>query len=98
MRIPQKPSLIRNDQGCLGRQAPILRLRIELLLIEPLIWRRLQLPGDYTFWDLHVAIQSAFGWSDTHLHEFRPWSHRDGGSRFGHPMDEFDEVAPSLPG
>ena len=38
----------------------ILQLRVELLQIEPLIWRRLQLPGDYTFWDLHVAIQSAF--------------------------------------
>lgn len=77
---------------------PILQLRIELLLIEPLIWRRLQVPGDYTFWDLHVAIQSAFGWSDTHLHEFRAWRHRDGGSRFGIPMDEFDDAAPSLPG
>ena len=77
---------------------PILQLRIELLRIEPLIWRRLQVPGDYTFWDLHVAIQSAFAWSDTHLHEFRPWDHRDGGSRFGIPMDEFDHAAPSLPG
>ena len=47
---------------------------------------------------LHVAIQSVFGWSDTHLHEFRPWGYRDGGSRFGIPMDEFDDGAPVLPG
>ncbi|WP_035570993.1 plasmid pRiA4b ORF-3 family protein, partial [Halonatronum saccharophilum] len=26
---------------------------------------------DYTFWDLHVAIQDAMGWLDYHLHEFR---------------------------
>ena len=73
----------------------ILQLRIELLLIERLIWRRLQVPGDDTFWDLHVAIQSAFGWSDTHLHEFRPWGHRDGGSRFGIPIPEDPDHASS---
>jgi hypothetical protein len=39
---------------------PILQLRIELLHIDPLIWRRIQVPGDCTFRDLHVAVQSAF--------------------------------------
>ena len=28
---------------------PILQIRVELQEIEPLIWRRLQVPGDYTF-------------------------------------------------
>jgi len=57
-----------------GAEMPmrVLQIRVELLRIEPLIWRRIQVPGNYTFWDLHVAIQSAFGWNDTHLHEFRP--------------------------
>jgi len=66
----------------------ILQLRIELLHIEPLIWRRIQVPGDCTFWDLHVAIQSAFAWNDSHLHEFRRGG--DGGNdlRFGIPLDE----------
>lgn len=77
--------------------ASILQLRIELLHIEPLIWRRLQVPGDCTFWDLHVAIQSAFGWNDTHLHEFRPWDGRDGAPRFGMPLDDFGGDPP-LPG
>jgi len=70
---------------------PVLQLRIELLHVEPLIWRRIQVPGDYTFWDLHVAIQSAFAWTDTHLHEFRPWGERDGHPRFGMPLDDFEE-------
>lgn len=39
--------------------------------IEPTIWRRIQVPADYTFWDLHVAIQDAMGWQDYHLHVFR---------------------------
>ena len=48
----------------------ILQLRIELTEIEPAIWRRIQMPGDCTFWDLHVAIQNAMGWLDCHLHMF----------------------------
>ena len=27
-------------------------------------------PGSYSFWDLHVAIQDAMGWEDRHLHQF----------------------------
>lgn len=34
------------------------------------IWRRIQIPDNYTFWDFHVAIQSAMGWFDSHLHNF----------------------------
>lgn len=37
---------------------------------EPLIWRRFQVPEAYSLWDLHVAIQDAMGWEDSHLHEF----------------------------
>ena len=75
----------------------ILQLRIELLHVEPLIWRRLQVPGDYTFWDLHVAIQSAFAWMDTHLHEFRPWDNDEAGPHYGMPLDASEENPP-LPG
>ena len=38
---------------------------------DPLVWRRIQVPERYSFWDLHVAIQDAMGWLDYHLHEFR---------------------------
>ena len=31
----------------------------------------LLVPEEYSFWDLHVAIQNAMGWLDYHLHEFR---------------------------
>jgi hypothetical protein len=55
-----------------------LRFRIELRDISPPIWRRIDVPGDYSFWDLHVAIQDAMGWCDYHLHAFR--SPESGGS------------------
>lgn len=45
--------------------------RIELLGIEPLIWRQIEVPSKYSFWDLHVAIQDSMGWLDYHLHLFR---------------------------
>ncbi len=53
------------------RQAEeVFQLRISLVGITPPIWRRIQVPTSYSFWDLHVAIQDAMGWLDYHLHEF----------------------------
>lgn len=52
------------------QQTQVFRLRIELDRTEPLVWRRIELSTSATFWDLHVAIQDAFGWLDCHLHEF----------------------------
>lgn len=48
----------------------VLQFKVELQGIEPKIWRRIQVPIDYNFWDLHVAIQDAMGWLDYHLHHF----------------------------
>ncbi len=49
----------------------VYQFKITLQCIKPPIWRRIQVPKTYTFWDLHIAIQDAMGWSDSHLHEFR---------------------------
>ena len=49
----------------------IYQFKITLRDIKPPIWRRIQVPASYTFWDLHVAIQDAMGWLDYHLHAFR---------------------------
>jgi hypothetical protein len=48
----------------------VCQFRITLLHVEPAIWRRIQVPTDYSFWDLHVAIQDSMGWLDYHLHGF----------------------------
>jgi hypothetical protein len=66
---------------------------------EPLVWRRIQVPEKYSFWDLHVAIQDAMGWQDYHLHEFRVvHPKRERLDRIGIPMAEFVDDVPSLPG
>jgi len=48
----------------------VLQFKIELQEISPIIWRRILVPTDYNFWDLHVAIQDSMGWDDSHLHHF----------------------------
>jgi hypothetical protein len=45
-------------------------LRIELTGIEPLIWRRVYVPGSWSLARLHDYLQWVMGWNDTHAHEF----------------------------
>ena len=45
-------------------------LKIRLLDIEPVIWRRFVVPGSITLDRLHDVIQIVMGWTDSHLHEF----------------------------
>lgn len=52
----------------------VYQFKIALEGIKPPIWRRIQVPENYTFWELHVAIQDAMGWADYHLHEFEVYS------------------------
>ena len=46
------------------------QFKIELEEISPPVWRRILVPSDYNFWDLHVAIQDSMGWQDYHVHHF----------------------------
>jgi hypothetical protein len=48
----------------------IFRFRITLQDVQPAVWRRIEVPGTYSFWDLHVALTDVFGWWDSHLHEW----------------------------
>ncbi len=47
-----------------------LQLRASVNYIEPPVWRRLQIPGSLTLGGLHHVLQTAFGWTDSHLHRF----------------------------
>jgi hypothetical protein len=76
--------------------AGIYRFKIVLAEVEPPVWRRIEVPGSYSFWDLHVAIQDAMGWSDSHLHEFSLADPRTGRpKRIGIPDDEFADLPTS---
>ena len=79
-----------------GRHA--LQFLVVLTKTTPLVWRRIQVPENYSFWDLHVAIQDAMGWRDYHLHEFRV-IHPQGGKRerLGIPDRDFPDERPCTP-
>jgi len=80
-RVPPENTELTGDQ--------VLQIRIELMGAEPGIWRRILIDGECTFWDLHVAIQDAMGWTDSHLHAFHVAEAATGRMRFiGLPMDE----------
>jgi hypothetical protein len=75
----------------------VYQFRIRLEDIEPDIWRVIQVPETYSFWDLHIAIQDAMGWHDYHLHEFILINSLSGKkSRIGIPPEEIldDETIP----
>ena len=72
--------------------ANIFQFKISLRDIIPSIWRRIQIAEDSTFWALHVAIQDAMGWEDSHLHQFLLKDPRTGRNAYiGIPDEDFDE-------
>lgn len=77
----------------------VFQFKVELLEVSPTIWRRIQVPASYNFWDLHVAIQDAMGWTDHHLHHFEirgKGKHKE--RQIGIPdfygMNELEEIYP----
>lgn len=70
-------------------EGSVYQLRITLLETEPAIWRRIQVEN-CTLDKLHEHIQTAMGWTNSHLHQF--WFD---GQRFGDPQllrEDFADV------
>ena len=63
----------------------IFELEIVLAEVEPLTWRRVQVPGEVDLAVLHEVVQSAMGWTNSHLHEFEI-----AGRRYGIPDPDWD--------
>ncbi len=77
----------------------VYQFKITLKEIKPPIWRRIQVPETYSFWDLHVAIQDALGWSDSHLHLFEIKNPAtDEIVEIGIPDEDFEEDFETLAG
>jgi len=75
----------------------VYQFKISLKGIRPPIWREIQVPETYTFWDFHVAIQDAMGWQDYHLHEFELLKSSTGSKmNIGIPDEDFGRKV--LPG
>ena len=69
----------------------VLQLRVVLRGIRPPVWRRLLVESDRTFDHLHAVLQRAFGWTESHLHDFEL-----GGTRIAEPDPGFEDGSPRL--
>ena len=62
------------------------QLKISLDGSKPPIWRRILIPDNFTFIDLHAVIQAVMGWENAHLFAFRyPGEYH---TDIGIPMEE----------
>lgn len=111
---PPGPAAVRAARAALvGREAPApaaaatvepaagVQLKITLSGTQPPIWRRIEVPADYSLVQLDAVIQIAMGWDNSHLHRFEiggvtysyqleedPWSDQQFGDEFGRTVGE----------
>jgi len=64
-------------------ETTIYQLKVVLLGVSPMIWRRLLVCSASTITDLHYILQITMGWSDDHLHRFRIHGKQYGIARMG---------------
>jgi hypothetical protein len=61
----------------------VYQFRVAVQGISPLIWRRLLVRSDMSLATLYATLQTAFAWSDMHLHAFRIHGKEYGSTRLG---------------
>ena len=84
---------------CRKKFDQVYQFELALQEIEPTIWRRIQVPDRYSFWDLHCAITDSLGWLDYHLHQFTIRFPESGETDIiGIPDDEGFDGPETLPG
>ena len=74
----------------------VLRLRVVLDGVQPMVWRRLLIPGRARLDQVHSMFQAAMGWQDSHLHCFRIGDSLFGMQADDYPDDELDETSVTL--
>jgi len=84
------------DEKQMAEKQSVYRFKVSLKNFRPMIWRRIEMKSDATFWDLASAIMDAMGWEGYHLFAFEI---RQRGSYLieyvGNPNDDFDEALPA---
>jgi Plasmid pRiA4b ORF-3-like protein len=69
----------------------IARLKVTLEDVEPAVMRRLDVPLRIRLDRLHLVLQAAMGWTNSHLYEFRA-----GGASWGDPDPDFEHIVDEL--
>jgi len=55
-----------------ARPVKAYEVKVTLLGIRPPVWRRMMVRSDITLEHLHRVLQTVMGWTDSHMHAFRP--------------------------
>jgi hypothetical protein len=77
-----------------ARQPPrqsAFRLRVQLRDVNPVVWRRILVPGSIRMATLSPIPLAAMGWNNSHLHAFLIGAKRIGMCFDDYPEDEIDE-------
>jgi hypothetical protein len=75
-----------------GGKAAVYRFKITLKDSDPAIWRRIE-TTDVTLEKLHAQIQTAMGWTNSHLHQFEIAGSRYTDPRFmRNDLDDFGAI------
>ncbi len=56
--------------ACLEETTPIVQLKVRLLGVSPMIWRRVLVPISVSLRELHGILQVSMGWKGIHLSYF----------------------------
>src|SRR3954447_201035 len=72
MRAPKqtRPVIETASSAADAGAAEIVQVKVWLLGISPMVWRRVLVPSTCTLRELHGAIQVAMGWEGIHLYQF----------------------------
>jgi len=72
------------------------QIRVELVEIEPVVWRQLRVPVALSLATLHEVLQITFGWQNSHLHDFEVGEVRFGMADVEDEMFAVDERSAPL--
>jgi len=69
-RLKPPAAVTPSSDGAVNADA-VLQVRVWLVGISPMVWRRVLVPASFTLRELHGVIQVAMGWDGIHLYVFR---------------------------
>src|SRR5713226_4787784 len=69
-RRPKQPQPAENPMPCATDANAIVQVKVWLLGVSPMVWRRVLVPASFTLRELHGVFQVAMGWEGIHLYQF----------------------------
>src|SRR5271165_2487741 len=70
-RRPKSPGSEEKSSAPAADADAIVQVKVWLIGISPMVWRRVLVPTTFTLRELHGVIQVVMGWEGIHLYQFR---------------------------